>query len=149
MAGAGGRSLSMEEVRAKIRRLTPGSSFQLTLTSFPSVEFVKDRAAILRAQVGNDTDIVGVVPRAVGSTFPPVTCDATDDIAMRRSEAIVDAQPGYHNASLSESYALGEALGLDCGLVTPDLVPYVGTVFVARDMNHVLQALGQDKLSYL
>lgn len=50
---------------------------------------------------------------------------------------------------LSETYAVGETLGRDCDSVTPDLIPYVGTVHVARDMDYVRQALGQDKLSYL
>lgn len=94
-------------------------------------------------------DIIGVVPRAVGSTFPPITCEATDAIAAQRTADILNALPGYTNASLGETYAAGEAIGLDCGLVTPNLIPYVGTVHVARDMDYVLQALGQDKLSYL
>lgn len=85
----------------------------------------------------------------MGSTFPPITCDATEFASTQRSRDIRDSQPGYHNGSLGESYAAGEALGLDCGLVTPNLIPYVGTVHVAKDMDYVLQALGQDKLSYL
>lgn len=92
---------------------------------------------------------MGIVPRAVGSTFPPITCDATDAISDRRYNEFMDALPGYTNKSLVESYAVGKAIGLDCASVTPDLIPYAGTVHVARDMDYVLQALSQDKLSYL
>lgn len=104
---------------------------------------------MVRAQVGNDTDVIAIVPRGVGSTFPPITCDASDSSASQRFRDINDAQPGYANTSLSETYALGKALGLDRGSVTPNLIPYVGTMHVARDMDYVLNVLGQDKLSYL
>lgn len=104
---------------------------------------------MLRAQVGNDVDLVGIVPRGVGSTFPPITCDATDLASAQRYRDITDSQPGYTDKSLNESYAVGGLLELDCDLVTPSLIPYVGTVHVAKDMDYVLQILGQDKLSYL
>lgn len=131
-----------------IRRL-PSHFLQADAKAYRSVSFITDSGALLRAQVGNDTDLIGIVPRAVGSTFLPITCDATDFAFTQRSKDITDPQPGYTNKSLGESYAVGEGLGLDCGLVTPDLIPYVGTVHVAKDMDYVLQALGQDKLSYL
>lgn len=99
--------------------------------------------------MGNDSDIVAIVPRAVGSTFPPITCDATDAASTRREWDIAGAQPGYANTSISESYAIGQGLGLDCALVTPQLIPYAGTFYVAHDMDYVLQKLGNQKLSYL
>jgi pimeloyl-ACP methyl ester carboxylesterase len=113
------------------------------------VEFILDRASILRTHVGNHTDIIGVVPRAVGSTFPPITCDSSDETASRRVNAISAAQPGYTNTSLYETYAVGRSFGIDCALVTPGLVPFAGTTHVARDMNYVLGILGEEKLSYM
>ncbi|KAI9887838.1 MAG: hypothetical protein M1823_000360 [Watsoniomyces obsoletus] len=113
------------------------------------VDFINDLGGLLRAQVGNGVDLVGIVPRGVGSTFPPITCDATDDIVAERQNNITASQPGYRSESPIETYEVGKALGRDCGSVTPDLIPYVGTVHVARDMDYVRQALGQDKLSYL
>ena len=107
------------------------------------------KAPLLRAQVGNDSDIIAVVPRGVGSTFPPMTCDATDLDATRRLWEIQDALPGYTRKSAAESYALGQNLGLDCASVAPDILPYIGTIYAAHDMDFVRQALGQEKLSYL
>ena len=107
------------------------------------------KAPLLRAQVGNDSDIIAVVPRGVASTFPPMTCDATDLDATRRLWEIQDALPGYTRKSAAESYALGQNLGLDCASVAPDILPYIGTIYAAHDMDFVRQALGQEKLSYL
>jgi pimeloyl-ACP methyl ester carboxylesterase len=114
-----------------------------------SVENILNQAALLRAQVGNESDIIAVIPRGVGSTFPPITCDASDLASMRTLWEIQGTLPGYTPRSSLESYTIGQNLGLDCGLVTPDLIPYVGTVYVAHDMEFVRQALGQEKLSYL
>jgi pimeloyl-ACP methyl ester carboxylesterase len=114
-----------------------------------SVENILNEAALLRAQVGNGSDIIAVVPRGVGSTFPPITCDTSDLASMRTLWEIQGTLPGYTPRSSLESYTIGQNLGLDCGLVTPDLIPYVGTVYVAHDMDFVRQALGLEKLSYL
>lgn len=114
-----------------------------------SVTFVNSAGAIIRAQVGNDSDIIGVVPRGVGSTFPPITCDPVDLVGVVRGQDITNALPGYSNTSLNEIYAAGESLGADCGVTAPNLIQHIGTMSVARDMNFVLEALGQEKLSYL
>ena len=78
-----------------------------------------------------------------------MTCDATSRAATQRlweiQGTIVESEP----PALTESYAIGESLGLDCGLVRPDLVPYVGTIAAAHDMEVVRDALGQAQLSYL
>ena len=119
------------------------------MLSYESVTYVLERSVRLRAQIGDENDIVGVVPRGVGSTSPPFTCDVSELAANRRDQDIQNADPGYSNTSLVETYAIGKGLGLDCSLVVPKLLPYIGTVAVARDMDYVLKALGQDKLSYL
>ena len=113
------------------------------------MEEILTNAALLRAQVGNGSDIIAVVPRGVGSTFPPITCDVTDLAYIRGLWDFRNTLPGYTRVGVAESYAIGRQLGLDCDLITPDLIPYIGTVFIARDMEFVRQALGQQKLSYL
>ena len=113
------------------------------------MEDVLSNAPLLRAYIGTESDIITIVPRGVGATFPPITCDATDFAASQRNWEIQDTLPGYTRESLVESYVIGKAYGLGCGLVTPDLVPFVGTVSAAHDMEFVRRALGQEKLSYL
>ena len=106
-------------------------------------------ASLLREQVGPGLDIIAIAPRGVGSTLPAMTCDSTDLIASRRLWEAQDTLPGYPSDSAAETYALGESLGLDCASISPDLVSYTSTVHVARDMEYVRQALGQDKILYI
>ena len=105
--------------------------------------------ATLRAYIGNSSDLVVVVPRGVGSTFPAMTCDANDFAGTQRALEEQNNLPGYFNRSLLESYTIGVDLGIDCGVATPDVIPYVGTVSTAHDMDSVRHALGQKQLSYL
>ena len=111
--------------------------------------YIPENVELLRAQVGDDTDVIGVVPRGVGATFPPITCDATDAATALRNTAVGNSPPGYANTSLSESYQIGKGLAIDCGNVAPKLFPVIGSVFTASDMDYVRQALGEDKLNFL
>lgn len=104
---------------------------------------------MLRAYVGQEADIVAVVPRGVGATLPSVTCDVSDTLATQRQWAIQNILPGYDEYAVSLNYALGQSIGLDCNSTSPDLIPYVGTEFSARDMDVVLRALGQEQMDYL
>lgn len=113
-----------------------------------SVEDVFSKVEPLRAYIGDDADIIVVVPRGIGATFPPMTCDATDILATLRAWEMQNTLPGYDQASLEETYAIGESVHLDCPSIKPDLVPCIDTVSVARDMEFVRNALGQEKLSY-
>ena len=113
-----------------------------------SVEDVLSKVELLRAYIGENADIIVVVPRGVSATFPPMTCDATDLQATERLWEMQNTLPGYDQASLGGTYAIGESLNLDCASTKPDLIPYLGTVSVANDMETVRKALGQAKLSY-
>ena len=116
---------------------------------FYSVQKVLDTAPLLREQTGAGFDIIAIAPRGVGSTLPAMTCDSTDLIASRRLWEVQDTLPGFPSNSAAENYAIGQSLGLDCASISPDLVSYTSTVHVARDMDFVRQALGQDKLLYI
>jgi pimeloyl-ACP methyl ester carboxylesterase len=60
-----------------------------------------------------------------------------------------DTLPGYPPTSSEERYAIGHNIEQDCKTVTPELLPYIGTVYVAHDMDYVRKALGHSSLSYL
>ena len=60
-----------------------------------------------------------------------------------------DSLPGYPPTSSQESYAIGQNVHQDCLTVTPDLLPYIGTVYAAHDLDYVRKALGHDSLLYL
>ena len=120
-----------------------------TVNSAARVADLFDKAELLRAYVGKKHDIIAVVPRGVGATLPAMTCDITRLQAIERLLEMQNTVSGYDQASLVENYAIGESIHLDCDAMKPDLIPYIGTVAVAQDMEHVRKALGQEKLSYL
>lgn len=57
-------------------------------------------------------------------------------------------QVGYTNASLNTLDALAEGLSLDCALISGDVLPHVGTVNTARDINFVSEKLGEQKFAF-
>lgn len=63
--------------------------------------------------------------------------------------AIATEQVGYTNLSIARLDALAEGVGLDCGLVSGDVLPLVGTVNTARDVNFVSEKLGEQTFAFL
>lgn len=55
----------------------------------------------------------------------------------------------YKNDSLARLDKLISGFGKDCARLSSDLLPYVGTVATAKDMNLVLDKLGMNKIRYL
>ena len=92
-----------------------------------SARFVLERATTLRVMVGNISDVVGVVSRGVGSTTPPMSCEATKQSRDRRASDILAAQPEYTNTLLHELFAVSQSFGIDCKTVSPVPVSYAGT----------------------
>ena len=114
-----------------------------------SVEDVSIKIKLLRAYVGEEADLITVVPRGVAATFPPMTCDATNYAALQSLWEGQDTLPGHGSESLFESYAYGENVGMNCAAIKPDLIPFSGTVSVANDVELVREALGQDQLQLI
>jgi pimeloyl-ACP methyl ester carboxylesterase len=85
-------------------------------------------------------DIVGMDPRGVAHSSP-FSCVPTDYFAPPQP----DPDAVWNRAAL---WRLWNGFSERCGRST-DMLPYVGTPNVARDMDRVRAALGEDKLSYL
>jgi len=98
--------------------------------------------SILPSGITERFDIVGVDPRGVGGSTP-IDCgipmeelygvDASIDSEADR-QALLDTTEAYVD---------------DCTIRFGDMLPYVGTADVARDMDAVRASLGDDQLSYL
>ncbi len=97
---------------------------------------------ILPSSISEHFDIVGVDPRGVGGSTP-VDCgvDATELYSV--DPTIEDAADKATLLDVSQRYAD------DCGEQYPDLLGHVGTRDVARDMDAVRAAMGDEQLSYL
>lgn len=88
-------------------------------------------------------DVVGFDPRGVGESTP-VQCGADEQL-----NALVEADPDPDTAAeRRRSDALIRGLGLSCLRDTGELVRHVSTVEVARDLDILRAALGDERLTY-
>ncbi|WP_181448811.1 alpha/beta hydrolase [Nonomuraea aridisoli] len=103
--------------------------------------------APVNADVSARYDIVGVDPRGSGRSVPAVRCfaDAAEAEALTRgvSNAPVTAAERRQRAKADARYA---SL---CRKRSGDLLDHVSTVAIARDLDVVRAALGEDRLNYL
>jgi len=99
----------------------------------------------LFAGVNDRFDIVGFDPRGVGDSKPSIDCQANQE-----TEGVA-AQPFFTPENLDRNGLLDRVHGYidQCLKLNPGILPYVSTANVARDMDELRQAVGDDKLSYL
>ncbi len=112
----------------------------------PGVSGIDDAANELSAltpQLLDDFDIVLFDPRGVERS-DPVTCDRPKGQVPVSSD-LVPATPAEIETTISGL----RQFALDCEDTVPTLLPYVGTVDVARDMDRLRQALGDSGLTYM
>ena len=87
-------------------------------------------------------DIVGFDPRGVGRSNP-LDC-------RTHLQEIYDADPTIEDdADRDRLPRHSQAFVDECARSTPTLLPHLGTVEVAKDMDRVRAALGDEKLTYI
>ncbi len=109
-----------------------------------------DKVVEMQQVVRPNYDIVSWDPRGVGSTLPAVSCFTTDAASdlwhTQRSQFVVFAA----NDSLVQLDALNSVLAMNCADYASHLIPYIGTVNVARDLHSMMVAYGHSKtLTYM
>ncbi len=91
-------------------------------------------------------DILGFDPRGVGKS-DPVTCFPT---AAEEAAAFAGSTPYPVTAEEERAYTkLSLKLAIGCRTTSPDRLAHYSTANVARDMDLLRQAVGDDKLSYV
>ncbi|MGW1344192.1 alpha/beta hydrolase [Kribbella sp. NPDC002412] len=111
------------------------------------VDFVQQMGqAAYQPEVRARFDILGFDPRGVGKS-EPVTCFPTE----AEEAAAFAGQPAYPvTAEEERTYtALSLKLAIGCRTTSPDRLAHYSTANVARDMDLLRQAVGDDKLSYV
>jgi pimeloyl-ACP methyl ester carboxylesterase len=109
----------------------------------PGLGLAAQVAAALRPSVAADYDIIGFDTRGVGASVPALSCDASFFARPR---------PPYVPASGAAEQALvdrARGYAADCEQKFGWLLPYMTTQDLARDMNSIRVALGQQQISFL
>jgi pimeloyl-ACP methyl ester carboxylesterase len=89
-------------------------------------------------------DIIGFDPRGTGRSTPAIDC--IDD--LDRTYGDIDITPD-DDAEQQQLVSLAEEFAAGCAEATgADFLPYVGTNNVARDMDAIRAALGEERISY-
>lgn len=92
--------------------------------------------------IGDRFDLVGFDPRGVGKSTP-LDCHS-------HLQEMYDADPSIDSpADETAILKTSKAFVSECARKYGDLLPYLGTTDVAKDMDAVRQALGEDQISYL
>jgi pimeloyl-ACP methyl ester carboxylesterase len=110
----------------------------------PGVSGIDDMAnelSVLTPQLLDDFDIVLFDPRGVERS-DPVTCSP---VTSTPPSSPTPSTPSQQAATIAGLKAFAAA----CEKADPTLLPYVGTVDVARDMDRLRQALGESGLTYM
>src|SRR4051794_39155174 len=100
------------------------------------------RAGVLPPEITDRFDVVGFDPRGVGQSSA-LSCPLGPDTPY-----LADPDPGDPADEAATNTAVDRYDGA-CGQRYPDLLPHLGTRNVARDMDAIREALGQDRISYL
>ena len=107
-----------------------------------AINFVRIWATVLSKEIRDRFDIVTFDPRGVGQSSP-IVCH--DDL-----QKLVGLDPSPDNASEWDAVKAQSKIFADaCANKYGDLLSAVGTKNVARDMDTIRVALGEDKLTYV
>lgn len=105
-------------------------------------DFASILAMILPREITERFDIVGVDPRGTGESTP-IDCGVSATELYGTDHTLEGEDDEATLLEISDAYVD------DCALRYGDLLQHVGTRDVARDMNTVLRAMGEDEMHYL
>jgi pimeloyl-ACP methyl ester carboxylesterase len=88
-------------------------------------------------------DILGFDPRGTGMSTPAIDCTDDYDYYFAGGDVTPDT-PEERQETIDSTKEFTD----ECFAKSGDILPYVGTNNVARDMDRIRQALGEDKISY-
>lgn len=113
----------------------------------PGAETLHDFASTMPAAIRQRFDLVSFDPRGTGTSKP---IDCVDDATM---DKVVAQDPTPDTDAELPTYYKGDLDGIDmvaaCIAKNGDWLAHVGTRNVARDVNQLRRALGEEKLTYL
>ncbi len=111
----------------------------------PAVDYLQAAGAGLFATLNERFDIVGFDPRGVGQSTPAIDCqvdEQSEEFGPATAPTPLDVDP--------EALVAGAQAYVDaCVAANGELLEHISTANVARDMDALRGAVGDEKLSYL
>lgn len=108
------------------------------------VGFVSSVVKTMPEEIAARFDVVGFDPRGVGKSRA-VQCWSAEEMQREWAEVPAQWRPGAFERGQDSAARFDAA----CQARSGDLLPYIGTEFVARDMDLLRAAVGDDEISYL
>jgi pimeloyl-ACP methyl ester carboxylesterase len=109
------------------------------------VDYARAAGKSLPASVRQHFDIVGFDPRGIGQSRPAVRCVSSQQLDAFLAADPVPDNPAEKQQMLDQARAFADG----CEAQSGDLLAHVGTEDVARDLDVLRAALGDEKLTYL
>lgn len=106
------------------------------------VDFVRAWAGQLSSEVTDRFDVVGFDPRGIGQSAPIVCHDNLQEYVA--ADPTPDSQQEWDRL-----VAVTRTFADSCAQKYGDILPYLGTKNVARDLDRIRAAVGDDRLTYL
>jgi pimeloyl-ACP methyl ester carboxylesterase len=106
------------------------------------IEYLRNAAAGM-ASLNTRFDLIGFDPRGIGLSAPVRCLDARQEDEFNALDSVLD-DPQEKQAGIDAD----KAFAAGCQLRSAQLLPFVDTVSVARDMDVIRAALGDQKLTY-
>ncbi len=108
------------------------------------IEYARAARAVVSEDLLDRYDIVGFDPRGV-SDSTPVEC-----LTDRQLDRFLNVDPNPEtDEDVAATVAVSKRFGPRCERNSPEMTPNVGTPYVARDMDILRAALGDERLTYL
>jgi len=116
---------------------------------------LKNRGRLLQKVVGTNHDIISFDPRGIGATTPLVDCWSSKlrrDVWSMQDVGVIDSHPGVLYDAYARSIALSRlciaAIGQNETGKENEILSFVSTASVARDMLEIMNKGGREKLRY-
>jgi pimeloyl-ACP methyl ester carboxylesterase len=108
-----------------------------------AADFVNAVVGKLPPEVASRFDVVGFDPRGVAGSGH-VTCMTAEETRQAWAGVSASVRPG----AFERGQWAAEQFNAACQTRSGDLLPYIGTEYVARDMDLLRAAVGDEKLNY-
>ncbi|MFN8617111.1 MAG: alpha/beta hydrolase [Dehalococcoidia bacterium] len=141
----GGKTIELSLIRIKARKPDQRIGVLMANPGGPGAsanDFVRIWRGILAGEIRDKFDIVSFDPRGVGESSPILCHDNLQALVAADPDPDTDAE-WQHAEKVAKDFADA------CQAKYGDILPYLGTKNVARDMDRIRQALGEEKLNYI